>query len=148
MDHWKLFQHMIGLTLAGLVLVGCGITTETPQSMLTSISTTPTSTRSPTSEVKCPINCAADSEGWEVDFECEEEGQSINTTYYEGYTTRLEDGKPYVQGDVRFEFGTSGNVYRVSVNVEPCFESNTGYCITIEAMGDTLGSDPVTCQNY
>ena len=89
----------------------------------------------------------ADSEGWEVDFECEEEGQSVKKSY-EGYTTRFEDNEPYVQGTVGFEFGTSGNVYRVSVNVEPCLESNTGYCITIEATGDMLGSEPVTCQNY
>lgn len=153
MDHRKILQPMIGLTLAGLVMVGCGITADTPQSMPTSISTTPTpthtptSTLSPTSEVKCPINCMADSVGWEVDFECEEEGQSVIKSY-EGYTTRFEDNEPYVQGVVGFEFGTSGNVYRVSVNVEPCLESNTGYCITIEATGDMLGSEPVTCQNY
>lgn len=91
---------------------------------------------------------SADSEGWEVVFECEEEGQSVKTTYHEGYSTRFEDGKPYVQGDVGFEFGTSGNVYHVTVNVEPCPDSNTGYCITVEAMGDTLGNEPVTCQNY
>jgi len=132
MDHRKLLQQMIGLTLAGLVMVGCGITADTPQSMPTSISATPTpnhtptSTLSPISGVKCPINCMADSEGWEVDFECEEEGQSVKKTY-EGYTTRFEDN---------------------SVNVEPCLESNTGYCITIEATGDMLGSEPVTCQNY
>lgn len=147
MDHRKLLHQMIGLTLAGLVMVGCGITTDTPESMPASISTTPAPTSSPASEVKCPITCMADSEGWEVDFECEEEGQSVNRTY-EGYTTNFEDGKPHVQGNVDFEFGTSGNVYRVSVNVEPCVESNTGYCITIEATGDTLGSEPVTCQNY
>ena len=147
MDHRKLLQQMIGLTLAGLVMVGCGTTTDTPQSMPTSPSMTPTPTLSPTSDVKCPITCMADSNGWEVDFECEEEGQSVSRTY-EGYTTTFEDNKPYVKGDVGFEFGTSGNVYRVSVNVEPCAESNIGYCITIEATGDTLGSEPVTCQNY
>ena len=147
MDYRKLLQPMIGLTLAGLVMVGCGITTDTPQSMPTSISTTPTPTHSPISEVKCPINCMADSEGWEVDFECEEEGQSVSRTY-EDYSTTFENNKPYVQGNVGFEFGTSGNVYQVSVNVEPCTESNTGYCITIEATGDMLGSEPVTCQNY
>jgi len=37
----------------------------------------------------------ADSEGWEVDFECEEEGQSVKKNY-EGYTTRFEDNEPYV----------------------------------------------------
>ena len=101
MDHQKLLQQMIGLTLAGLVMVGCGITADTPQYMPTSSSTTPTPTHTPTltlsltSEVKCPINCMADSEGWEVDFECEEEGQSVKKNY-EGYTTRFEDNEPYV----------------------------------------------------
>ena len=147
MNNWKLLLPMIGLTLAALLMVGCGTTTDTPQSLPTLISSTPTPTDSPTLEVMCPITCMADSEGWEVDFECEEEGQSVNRTY-EDYTTTFEDGKPHVQGYVGFEFGTSGNVYRVLVNVEPCLESDTGYCITIEATGDMLGSEPVTCQNY
>ena len=143
----KLIQQMIGMTLAGLILCGCGVSTDTPQSIPTSVPMTPTPTESPTLEVKCPITCMADSEGWEVDFECEEEGQSVSRTY-EDYTTTFEDGKPHVQGNVGFEFGTSGNVYRVSVNVEPCLESDTGYCITIEATGDRLGSESVSCKNY
>ena len=147
MDHRKRLQQMIALTLVVLVTVGCGITADTPPSMPTSTSTIPTPTSSSATEVKCPITCTADSNGWEVDFECEQEGQSVNRSY-EGYTTTFEDGKPYVQGNVGFEFGTSGNVYRVSVNVEPCAESDTGYCITLEATGDTLGTEPVTCQNY
>ena len=147
MDHRKRLQQMIGLIMVGFLTVGCGITTETPKPMPTSTSTIPTTTLPPTSDVKCPITCSADANGWEVDFECEPEGQSVNRTY-EGYTTRFEDNQPYVQGVVGFEFGTSGNVYRVSVNVEPCADSDTGYCITIEATGDTLGSELVTCQNY
>ena len=101
-----------------------------------------------TTETECPISCSADSQGWEVAFECKEEGQSVKKTCYEGYTTKFEDGKMYVHGDVGFEFETSGNLYRITVDVEPCEESSTGYCIRIEATGDTLGSKPVGCQNY
>ena len=147
MNKRKLLLPMFGLTMAGLGMVGCGISTDTPQSLPTSAPTTPALTETPITEAMCPITCMADSEEWEVDFECEEEGQSVNRTY-EGYTTTFEDGKPYVQGNVVFEFGTSGNVYRVSVNVEPCIESDTGFCITIEATGDMLGNEPLTCQNY
>jgi hypothetical protein len=102
----------------------------------------------PTTEVECPVTCSADAAGWEVVFECEEEGQSVKKTYYEGYGTTFKDGEPYVHGDVGFEFQTSGNVYRVTVDIEPCTESSTGYCITVEATGSALGNEPVNCQNF
>ena len=90
-----------------------------------------------------PIICSADSLGWEIVFECEEEGQRITKTFLPGFATRYEDGKQYVQGDMRVEFETSGNVYDATIDVRPCSESSTGHCITVEVTGGLLGDEPV-----
>jgi hypothetical protein len=47
-----------------------------------------------------------------------------------------------------FKFETSGNIYHVIIDVVPCEKSATGYCITVEATGGTLGNKPVTCRNF
>ncbi len=92
----------------------------------------------------CPIDCSADSKGWEIDFKCELEGQQIKKTYYEGYSVEYINGKPHVTGEVGFEFVTSGHSYRASVDVRPCTESETGFCIKAIVHGDQR----VNCQNY
>lgn len=98
-------------------------------------------------EGKCPVSCAADDVGWEVNFECEAEGQAVTRTF-EDFTTEFVDGEPHVSGDVTFDYGTSGNSYLVSITIEPCSQSDSGYCITAKATGDMLGDEPVTCKNY
>ena len=99
-------------------------------------------------QAKCPISCSADSEGWNLVFECEEEGQKVTKTYYPGFTTEFKDGKPYVYGEMDFKFETSGNVYHAVIDVRPCEKSPTGYCITAEVTGNTPGNEPVTCKNF
>ena len=83
-----------------------------------------------------------------MEFEGEEEGQRVTTTYHPGFTTEFKDGEPHVHGDVTYEFENSGNVYECTIDVKPCKESATGHCITVVARGGTLGDEPVRCQNY
>lgn len=96
----------------------------------------------------CPITCKADSEGWTVIFECEAGNQEVTMTYYEDFKVALIDGKPNVYGDVGFKFESSGKSYRVAVNVKPCQESNTGYCIKGKTAGTISDARPSKCQNY
>ena len=124
----KLLKALL-ITVFVLLVVNCGVIGDTA------------------TEPKCPVSCTADDVGWEVTFECEEEGQTVTTTF-EDFTTEFIDNEPHVRGDVLFEYGTSGNSYRVSISIEPCSQSDTGYCITAEATGDMLGDEPVICQNY
>jgi len=137
----QLVPRMIGLTLTTLLLVGCG----PPATTLTPTSVPPTATPL----AKCPVTCSADAEGWSLDFECEEKGQSVETTYHKGCITEFKDGEVvYYHCEIDFEFQASGNVYHAIVDIKPCEESGTGQCITVEAMGDTLGDGPVNCQNF
>ena len=100
-------------------------------------------------EAKCPISCSADSEGWSLVFECEEEGQMVTTRELEDRVTVWEDGKlSHMHAVIEYEFETSGNVYHAIIDIVPCEQSTTGYCITVEATGDTLGNEPVTCKNF
>jgi len=96
---------------------------------------------------ECPVTCSADSDSWGVSFECEEDGQSVQRSY-EDYTTTFVDGEPHVTGVVEYAFQGSGNTYRVDVEVVPCDDAGTGYCITAEATGEPLGDQPVVCRNY
>jgi len=80
-------------------------------------------------------------------FECEEEGQSVTKTFKDCTTEFKEDGV-YYHCDMDLEFGTSGNIYHAVIDIEPCEQSGTGQCITVEATGDTLGDEPVKCQNF
>jgi hypothetical protein len=92
----------------------------------------------------CPIDCSADSKGWNIEFKCEEKGQKIEKSYHKGYTTKFINGKPHISGDVSFKFLTSGNSYKTTVDVRPCPESETGFCIK----AILHGAEEVSCQNY
>jgi len=140
LSYQQLVPRMIGLTLTTLLLVACGPPAATP---------TPTpGPPTATPLAKCPVTCSADSEGWSLDFECEEKGQSVETTYHEGCITEFKEEGVYYHCEIDYEFQTSGNVYHAIVDIEPCEESGTGQCITVEATGDTLGNAPVKCQNF
>jgi len=142
----QLVPWMIGLTLTTLLLVGCGPSAATP----TPTPVPPTATPVPptaTPLAKCPVTCLADSEGWSLVFECEEEGQTVETTYH-GCTTEFKEDGVYYDCEIDYDFQTSGNVYHAIVDIEPCEASATGQCITVEATGDTLGDEPVICQNF
>jgi hypothetical protein len=103
----------------------------------------------PMPEAKCPISCSADSEGWSLVFECEEEGQMVTTKELEDRVTVWENGKLSHMHAVReYKFETSGNVYQAIIDIVPCEKSATGYCITVEVTGETLGDEPVTCKNF
>ena len=147
MSHQKLLQRMIGMALILLLLVACGPPAATPTPTPvppTATPVRPTATPLP----KCPVTCSADSEGWSLVFECEEKGQSIKTTYHKGCTTEFKEDGVHYHCEIDLEFGTSGNIYHAVIDIKPCKESGTGQCITVEATGDTLGDEPVKCQNF
>jgi len=104
----------------------------------------------PMPEAKCPISCSADSEGWSLVFECEEEGQTQTFTrhFIEQYTEYEEGKVSHYHAVIDYEFETSGNVYHAIIDIVPCEKSATGYCITVEVTGETLGDEPVTCKNF
>lgn len=115
-------------------------------------STSPTTvTTSPTTEAEeqCPVSCSADSDGWSVVFECEEEGQMVSMKNLENRQTEWRDGKLVkMHAYIEYTFETSGNVYQAIIDIVACEESITGLCITVEASGETLGNEPVVCTNF
>lgn len=117
----------------------------------------------------------SDYKSWAVVFSCEDAGQGITKTFsnftanleccQRYYSATINDNKNdnfyidephliyvcpplHVYGNVDYEFQSTGNRYYMTVNIVPCSQSSTGYCITLVATGDTLGDEPVYCQNY
>lgn len=144
-------RRMIGLALIALVVVGCsraGVRDEAVQTATNNSAAVATATSTDTPVPQCPVTCSADLEAWGVDFRCEAGGQTLETTTDQDFVTTFVDGEPHVSGEMDFKYTASGNTYHIVVEVEPCEESSTGYCISVEATGDTLGDEPVHCQNY
>lgn len=110
----------------------------------------PEPTTTPMPETGCPISCSADKEGWNLVFECEEEGQTIDQHFIEQGTEYELYGVPFFQyhAVIDYEFKTSGNKYHAIVYVSECVNTPTGYCIIATVTGDTLGDKKVTCTNY
>ncbi len=126
-----------------------------------------------TEETGCPMSCSVNAHGeWEVVFGCEEEGQPVVITQYEGFKEQFKDGgqrsalknnifRPragenkrvrgadlvLAQGTVGYEYLASEHEYRVALNVRQCVENDPELCITADATGDALGDDPVRCEN-
>lgn len=143
---------LIALTLLGACAKEDGVTPSSPSPppVTTPPAPTPEVTPTPKPEAECPISCSADSEGWSLVFECEEEGQTFTFTrhFIEQYTEYDEGKVSHYHAVIDYEFETSGNVYHAIIDIVPCEKSTTGYCITVEATGDTLGDEPVTCKNF
>ena len=142
--------------LVSIILAGCvgtppleGAAHPTEETAPPEPASAPEVIPTPMPEAKCPISCSADSESWSLVFECEEEGQMVTMKELEDRVTVWEDGElARIHAVIEYEFETSGNVYQAIIDIVPYEKSTTGYCITVEVTGQTLGNETVTCKNF
>lgn len=145
-------NRILLIIISAVVFLASCAAPSVPPEASTPPATVPTPTTrvipTPKPAVESPISCSADSEGWSLVFEYEEEGQTLTRHFIEQRTEYDEGKVSHYHAVIDYEFETSGNTYHAVIDIVPCEKSTTGYCITVEATGDTLGDEPVTCKNF